>query len=304
MNPSSTGYRQLLATVDLGETTAPVTARAADLGRRLDANLDLAHIQEGMPVFLYHAVPSDELNAILDKSTRWSRERLEEIKAQEPWVRDIHSTSGVLAEEVRALGARIGADLLVIGAHERHGIAVLLRDRSDEILHRARCDVLVVKALEPQQVGVRPEPYLRVVAAVDLGEEGAQVAQRAAQIAALFGAELRLLHVIEHFPVDRSNRVIPREDQDPLAVERQEAMHNLCALAQEAGIRACHHEVRPSARTASREVPAVAEEVNADLLVVGSHGPHGLGRLLGSTADGIVHRAPCDVLVVRTRQPA
>lgn len=303
MNSSSAGYRQLLATVDLGEMTAPVVARASDLGRRLEADLDLVNIQEGMPVFLYHAVSTEELNIILDKSTRWSRERLEELKAQEPWIRGIHTASGVLAEEVRAVGERVGADLLVIGAHERHGMAVLLRDRSDEILHKAQCDVLVVKAREPQQVGVRPEPYLKVVAAVDLGEEGAQVAERAARVAALYRAELLLLHVIEHFPVDRSNTVIPPEDQDPLAFESEETVRNLCTMAQKTGIRACHQAVRPSSRTASREVPAYAEEANADLLVVGSHGPHGLGRLLGSTADGIVHRATCDVLVVRTRAP-
>jgi universal stress protein A len=54
-----------------------------------------------------------------------------------------------------------------------------------------------------------------------------------------------------------------------------------------------------SARKASREIPAFAEGAGVDLIVTGSHGPHGLGRLLGSTADGIVHRAHCDVLVAR-----
>jgi len=38
---------------------------------------------------------------------------------------------------------------------------------------------------------------------------------------------------------------------------------------------------------------------NVDLIVVGSHGRHGLARLLGSTATRIVHNAKCDVIVVR-----
>lgn len=45
----------------------------------------------------------------------------------------------------------------------------------------------------------------------------------------------------------------------------------------------------------------MAEEQKADLIVIGSHGRHGLGRLLGSTANGVLQGAPCDVLAVRIR---
>lgn len=48
------------------------------------------------------------------------------------------------------------------------------------------------------------------------------------------------------------------------------------------------------------EIRAHAENIEADLIVIGSHGRHGLPRLLlGSTANGVVHGAPCDVLTVR-----
>ena len=44
-----------------------------------------------------------------------------------------------------------------------------------------------------------------------------------------------------------------------------------------------------------------ANELKADLIIVGSHGKHGLGLLLGSTASGVVHHAKCDVIVVRLK---
>ena len=47
------------------------------------------------------------------------------------------------------------------------------------------------------------------------------------------------------------------------------------------------------------EIHAMAEELDADLIVVGSHGRYGLALLMGSTANGVLHGASCDVLAVR-----
>ena len=46
----------------------------------------------------------------------------------------------------------------------------------------------------------------------------------------------------------------------------------------------------------------VAEKEAADLIVIGSHGKHGIGLLLGSTANGVLHRAKCDVLAIRIHE--
>jgi universal stress protein A len=43
----------------------------------------------------------------------------------------------------------------------------------------------------------------------------------------------------------------------------------------------------------------MAVERGADLIVIGSHGRHGLQLLLGSTANGVLHLSECDVLAVR-----
>ena len=48
------------------------------------------------------------------------------------------------------------------------------------------------------------------------------------------------------------------------------------------------------------EIKAYAGEIGADLVVLGSHGRHGVsGMILGSTANGVLHDCPCDVLTVR-----
>lgn len=43
-----------------------------------------------------------------------------------------------------------------------------------------------------------------------------------------------------------------------------------------------------------------AKEHSAQVIFVGNVGTHGLGRVLGSVATGVIHNAPCDVYVVRT----
>ncbi len=47
----------------------------------------------------------------------------------------------------------------------------------------------------------------------------------------------------------------------------------------------------------------MAKEHDCDLIVVGSHGRHGLALLLGSTANDVLHGAPCDVLAVSLKKP-
>ena len=49
----------------------------------------------------------------------------------------------------------------------------------------------------------------------------------------------------------------------------------------------------------SVQIVKLANTLKADLIVVGSHGKHGLNLLLGSTANGVLHHTECDVLTVR-----
>src|SRR5262249_33247405 len=52
---------------------------------------------------------------------------------------------------------------------------------------------------------------------------------------------------------------------------------------------------------AAAEILRVARETNCDLVVMGTHGRKGLGRLLmGSVAEQVVRKAPCPVLTLKT----
>ena len=138
--------------------------------------------------------------------------------------------------------------------------------------------------------------YTHILAAVDLTEEAQQVARRAAALAQTSNAKLSLVHVVEpltfayggDIPVDLS------EIQQQL---QQQATQQLQELGASINVdEANRHILTGSAVT---EIHDIAAELGADLIVVGSHGRKGLALLLGSTANGVLHGARCDVLAVR-----
>lgn len=137
--------------------------------------------------------------------------------------------------------------------------------------------------------------YNIILAAVDLSDEAGKVARRAANMALLANAQLHLVHVVE--PVNFAYGTDVPIDFSSIQDEIQkQAESQLTALAGSLGITAIQHL---AAGRAEVEIHALAEKINADLIVVGSHGRHGLALLLGSTANSVLHGAKSDVLAVR-----
>ncbi|WP_435103909.1 universal stress protein [Arhodomonas sp. AD133] len=139
--------------------------------------------------------------------------------------------------------------------------------------------------------------YQHILLAADFQDDSARVAERAKELASRYEARLSLLHVVENMPVEPGNELmIP-----PTANVEQELLNNaerrLRDLASRLSVADGDHEVRVG--QTKREIIDHAEENGVDLIVVGSHSRHGLALLLGSTANAVLHGAPCDVLAVR-----
>ena len=138
--------------------------------------------------------------------------------------------------------------------------------------------------------------YHRILLAVDLTEESSPVAARAHALAASEGASVHLVHVIEPLNFAYSGDV-PLDISTVQDQIHDQARHHLQEFANRHQIDADHTHLlfgRPDS-----EIQRLAEEIEADIIVVGSHGRHGLALLLGSTANGVLHGARCDVLAVR-----
>lgn len=296
-------YRTVLVAVPMRGDADGMVARAAAAAESADGRVILVHVVDYLPAYDAELVPLAPPEEVEDEMTRAARDRLGDLKAAHPAVADVKVVGGRAWSTINELADDEGAALIVMGAHETVGFDALLGSTTDRVLHHAQRDVLVVKSSKHPGSGPRP-PYRHVLAAVDFSARGHAAVLRAAQWAGGAQATLTLLHVVDHFPVDRSNEAIAPEDLDPEAFAQQAALQRLAELRDGIGLAEVEMQVEVSTGSAKRVVPAYAQAHDVDLVVIGSHGHYGLEVLLGTTADGVVHRAPCDVLVVRAPEAA
>jgi nucleotide-binding universal stress UspA family protein len=129
----------------------------------------------------------------------------------------------------------------------------------------------------------------------DFSERSEFAFRLACALARDYGARLVLLHVAHPPVVVYGEGVVPPVSDDYL--ERlEEDLHRLRAPDPNVHVEHLFREGDPVT-----EILAVATQTSADLIVLGTHGRTGLGRLLmGSVAEQVVRKAPCPVLTVRT----
>jgi len=138
-----------------------------------------------------------------------------------------------------------------------------------------------------------------VAVGVDLSPMGNRVVREALEVSAPHGAELVLVHVAAPDPDFVGMDAGPQYIRDDLARELREERTRLRAMAAELEAKGRRVRVVMVRGAAAPSLVEVARKVEADLLVVGSHGKGPMKRLfLGSVSEGVLRRAPCPVLVV------
>jgi universal stress protein A len=140
--------------------------------------------------------------------------------------------------------------------------------------------------------------YRHILLAVDYSEHGDTVARRAKDLAEKYQAKLSIVHVLDSIPMPDTGygTVISLNENsgyELLEAEKAKLMQvgDRLSAAQDS-----RWMIWGSPK---QEIVQLAERENVDLIVVGSHGRHGLLLLLGSTANSVLHYAGCDVMAVR-----
>lgn len=139
--------------------------------------------------------------------------------------------------------------------------------------------------------------YKHILLATDLSGQSNLTGKRAREIADESKARLSVVYVMEHSPVAYGGEYsIPIDANLEESLEKK-AKDSLAKLGSKFGI--ALNDQHLASGSVKLAVIDTAEEIKADLIVVGTHSHHGLDVILGSRASAILSHAKCDVLVIR-----
>jgi universal stress protein A len=138
------GYRQLLIAVDLSDDSARVVERGLEIATRDGAKALLLHVVEFIPLDPAGEALLPTPVDLEDEMVNGARARLDALCARFADRLEPRLEVGIIKLEILRVAAESDADLIVLGSHERHGLALLLGSTEKAILHKTHCDVLAV----------------------------------------------------------------------------------------------------------------------------------------------------------------
>jgi universal stress protein A len=138
--------------------------------------------------------------------------------------------------------------------------------------------------------------YKHLMVPTDFSTYSENALKRAQALAGVFGAGISILHVVDYFPPGYLSSELPPEFSSEEALVGR-ATAELADWVERVGVGSAEQVVVVG--PPKSEIVRIAKERGVDLIVIGSSGMSGFKRLLGSTTNGVLHDAPCDVLSVQ-----
>lgn len=245
------------------------------------------------PGFLRSSFPSRD--EVLTSARSGASTRLSRIRDTHGWgdigidVRD-----GRAENAIAAAASETDADIVVVGEHARpRGIWTTLGSTAEALVRCSPVPVLLVRSAPDN-------PPARILVAVDDSERGLAALRWGALLAKRFEAEQTAFHAFRPVYLGIARSV--SGTQAAASLERQQLSQTERWLEQYVHDAKLGASVTTSVERGDPASALVAFQRGGeyDLVVIGSRGAGGVGRmLLGSVASGVLRGASCPVLVVR-----
>jgi universal stress protein A len=138
-------YSHILLGLDLSEDSDLVAAKGANLAKQNNASLSVVHVIEPLSFAYGGDIPMD-FSSVQEEIYKQAENQMRKLGAK--W--DIpeerqHIVIGRPESEIHTLAYDLGADLVLVGSHGRHGLALVFGSTANGVLHGANCDVLAVR---------------------------------------------------------------------------------------------------------------------------------------------------------------
>jgi nucleotide-binding universal stress UspA family protein len=283
--------KRILAATDFSSRSDRALRRASLLAKATGARLILVHV-----------VDDDQPERL------WQTERREAESMLNDLVDTVRETDEIACEARVILGdpfeaitkasSELDAELIVLGPHRRQ----ILRDvftgtTAERTIRRSRRPVIMANAAPHRR-------YAHVLIATDLSERSADAARTAKSLGLLDGVSLDVPHVFDASAISQMRRASATEHQikDYITGEEGRAREELNEFVRRIGLTPAARSLRLCEASTAQAILDTAQETRADLIVMGTQGRSGVGKLLlGSVAEAVLRRAETDVMAVPPR---
>src|SRR5215210_695407 len=262
---------KILLATDGSEDAAQATEAATDLATKSSSELHVVHVWHDVPSPYAHKFVRGELKR---QGQEILAEQVRKIDEAGGTVTQAHLRAGRTSDEVIKLSEELGVGLLVVGSRGMGTVQrILIGSHSEEIVHRARVPVLVVRR------GESAWPPERVIIGEDFSDDAREAGELAASIGALYGSQALLVYAHPDLP-----EVPPGETRESAAEEprgaRDQDEGRVEGRADELGeILRSRPELRVSdGYPAAVLLRAAQQEMPPPLIAVGSRGIAGIRR--------------------------
>jgi nucleotide-binding universal stress UspA family protein len=190
-------------------------------------------------------------------------------------------------------------DLIVMGTHGRRGMKhLLLGSVAEEVVRYARIPVLTVRESKVPKVG---SSIQRILVPMDFSDYAQHALAYAKELAALYEAELQLLHVVQEV-MHPAFYVTGRTSIFEFTPEVEKtSVENMRSMLGRVGGPNVSAEIYLKEGHPAQQIAQFAQEYRSDLIVIATHGVTGVQHfLVGSVAEKVVRTSPVPVFVVKS----
>lgn len=280
--------KKIVVATDFSERSDRAIRRATLLAKTFDVSVSLVHV-----------VDDDKPRRVVRTAERIAREILDEqvssLRQIDGLECDHQIVLGDSFEGILKAAQDMGADMLIIGPHRRDKLKeVFIGTTAERTIRASDRPVLMAN-------GVPSGAYRHALVAVDLSDSSAAAAQSLRTLGLDGEVRVSVVHAFNAPALSAMRRASATEDQikDYVLDEEQHVAGELKSFLANLNVNPSHTVVMPIDSSAADTICAVAKDVSADLIVVGTHGLSGVLRaMLGSVAERVLRISKKDVLVV------
>ncbi len=295
-------FKKLLIPLDGSDTAEAILPHAREIASKAAAEIVL--VTAVQQVGIWDATLTLQ---VLEREEELAQEYLEtkakDLKAAGFANVRTRVTRGDAAEAILSLAQAEGADLLAISTHGRSGITRwLFGSVATRILETSTVPVLFLHPKAGADKGAAGPRVNKILVPLDGSDLAMSILEPVQQFAKTMGASLVLFHAvapIASYPgFETAQAATIGKVVEELQEQAKAILNRAAAKVKASGVEAT---MVVTLDVAVDGVLRAAEELDADMIAIASHGRGGFGRMvLGSVADGVVRRSTDrPVLVIR-----